>query len=380
MWWTKLTEIDPDKYILAKYLVSADTLENAAWAIAVGQSIGNPYIRNSWESSDLIKTHGCVILDNKDELSKLNTGTITIGFPIVNFNFEEDGINHLLCQLMGGHTDINEIYSCRLIELKFPDELLNKFKKPKFGITGIRDYLGQYNKPIAGSIVKPKIGFTKQQYSDIISILIDAGIDFIKEDEIISNPTYFSLRDRVEIVSNLLAKKNHKMIFCHTINSDPHNLLEKVKTVHESGGNGVHLNVLGGMGIYNSVRQLDLPIFMHFQSSGVKLISDIGNKYSISLQVICQLASLIGVDTFQVGMIGGYSNDDESVVLESIDELRSNNTLPALSCGLHPGLIEPLNNKLGVDYLANSGGAIHGHPEGSYVGAKQLRTTIDEGV
>jgi ribulose 1,5-bisphosphate carboxylase large subunit-like protein len=76
-------------------------------------------------------------------------------------------------------------------------------------------------------------------------------------------------------------------------------------------------------------------------------------------------------------MIGGYSNDNPETILKCLDILRQNNTLPALSCGLHPGMIDYLNETIGYDYLANSGGSIHGHPSGTLAGAKALRQAID---
>jgi ribulose 1,5-bisphosphate carboxylase large subunit-like protein len=370
-------QIDTNQYIIAKYEVQAKNLLIAAKAIAIGQSIGNPYIRNGYENAAIYKKHGCVILDDEKELEQKNKGTISIGFPIANLNLYEEGISHLLCQLMGGHTDIDEIKRCSLVDVKFPKKLLSFFNKPKSGITGIRKFTGRYDKPLAGSIIKPKIGFTKKQYTDLINLLIDSEIDFVKEDEIISNPAYFPLEKRVELAANLLAKKNHKMVFCHTVNCDPHKLLEKVKLVYELGGNGIHTNVFSGLGAYNSIRQLDLPLFLHMQTSGAKLFSHPKNKFHISWQVVCYIASLVGVDTIQVGMIGGYSNDDSKRIMECIDILRKNNTLPALSCGLHPGLIDYLRKQIGVDFIANSGGCVHGHTGGTKSGARALRQAID---
>jgi 2,3-diketo-5-methylthiopentyl-1-phosphate enolase len=45
---------------------------------------------------------------------------------------------------------------------------------------------------------------------------------------------------------------------------------------------------------------------------------------------------------------------------------------------MHPGLIEGINKRFGVDYMANVGGAIHGHPMGTVAGAKAMRQSIDK--
>ena len=93
---------------------------------------------------------------------------------------------------------------------------------------------------------------------------------------------------------------------------------------------------------------------------------------------MCQLATLMGVDTIQTGMVGGYSNDDPAEIMKCLEILRAGNTTPALSCGFNPGLVDKVNSLAGMDYLANSGGAIHGHPGGTTAGAMAMRQAIDK--
>lgn len=51
--------------------------------------------------------------------------------------------------------------------------------------------------------------------------------------------------------------------------------------------------------------------------------------------------------------------------------------MPSLSCGMHPGLVNSISKKFGIDYMANCGGSIHGHPMGTYAGVKAMRQAID---
>jgi len=374
-----LEDIDKDRYFIATYKAkSVTTLAALAWDIAVGQSVGNPTIRNKWEDDELYENHSCLILNNKDILEHTNEGFVDIAFPVANIDWENDGVNHLICQLMGGHTDINIVERCRLVGLQLPEHIKSKFRGPKFGLEGLRKLTGNYNKPLLGGILKPKVIQKASVLEDMVRELIDGGVDFIKEDEIMSSVPHLPLEQRVDIVSNLLSKVNYKLVFCHTINADPYDILRRCVKVMELGGNGVHINILGGLGAYNSVRRLDLPIYIHFQSSGQKLLTDIRSPYSISWPVICQLATWMGVDTIQTGMIGGYSNDDPNEIYQCINILRAGNTVPALSCGFHPGMVDWVTEQVGVDYLANSGGAIHGHPGGTLAGARAMRQAIDK--
>ena len=373
------SKIDLNKYYIATYDMSSSmNLKEAAWNLAIGQSVGNPNVRNEWETDELFENHSCIILDSESKLESAKTGTVAIAFPVANTDWETDGISHMLCQLMGGHVDIDIITRCRLVKLELPKTVTNHFLGPKFGLSGFRKFTGQYNKPLFGGIVKPKIGITPEVLLEMVKQLVDGGVDFIKEDEIMSNPACAPLDRRVDLVANYLAKQSRKVVVCHTINADPHVVIDRVKRVHELGGNGVHINVFSGLGVYNSIRKMDLPLFLHFQKSGDKVFTDASHRYSISWPVICQLATMMGVDTIQTGMIDGYSNDDPAELAESMRVLQEGNTTPVLSCGMHPGLVNYVTDKVGIDYMANVGGATHGHPGGTIAGATAMRQAIDK--
>jgi ribulose-bisphosphate carboxylase large chain len=372
-------KVKTSEYYIATYEITSNTnLKEAAWDLALGQSVGNPNMRNSYETEELFARHSCLIIGNEEQLSIDKQGLVKIAFPVINTDWETDGISHLLCQLMGGHVDIDVIRECRLVKLELPKSVTKHFLGPKYGLSGIRKLTKQYDKPLLGAIVKPKIGISADTLLDIVKQLVDGGVDFIKEDEIMSNPIFCPLDTRVDLISNYLAKQSRKIVYCHTINCDPHILVDRVKRVHELGGVGVHINVYSGLGSYNSIRKLDLPLYLHFQKSGDRVFTCRENRYSISWTVICQLATLMGVDTIQTGMIGGYSNDDPKEIKECLRILHEGNTLPALSCGMHPGLVDHVTDLIGVDYLANVGGAIHSHDGGTLAGTKAMRQSIDK--
>jgi ribulose-bisphosphate carboxylase large chain len=373
------SDIDSSKYYFATYeLKSTKNLRDAAWNLAIGQSVGNPNVRNEWETEEMFQNHSCIVVGDESELYSKKEGNICVAFPVANTDWDTDGISHLLCQLMGGHVDIDIITKCRLVKLDLPEIVTKHFFGPKFGITGFRKFTGEYNKPLFGSIVKPKIGITPEVLLEMVKQMVDGGVDFIKEDEIMSNPPLAPLDRRVDIIANYLAKQSRKVVFCHTINCDPHIVVDRVRRVYELGGTGVHINVFSGYGVYNSIRKLDLPLYLHFQSSGAKVTTDINHRFSIAWPVICQLATLMGADTIQTGMIGGYSNDDPQEIQECLKVLRDGNTLPALSCGMHAGLVDYVSSQVGIDYLANAGGSVHGHPQGTTSGAIAMRQAIDK--
>ena len=85
----------------------------------------------------------------------------------------------------------------------------------------------------------------------------------------------------------------------------------------------------------------------------------------------------MGVDFIHAGMWGGYMSDNEDELKEVFEILHYRGVMPALSCGMHPGLVQAINRRFGNDYMANVGGAIHGHPGGSNAGSKAMRQAVD---
>ena len=372
--------VDQSEYFIARYILEGKkSLRDAAWELAIGQSVGNPNVRNQWETDELFEKYSCKVIGNEEELSKVKRGTIDIAFPIVNTNWKEDGITQLLVQVMGGQLDIDNVTYCRLIDLKFPSAVLAHFKGPKFGIKGIREFTGVHDKPLLGGIIKPKTGITPDVLLKMVKELVEGGVNFIKEDEILSNPDFCPISVRVPMIMDYIKSSGRNVVYCVCINADFPYVIDRVKEVHALGGNGVHINFWNGLGVYKAVRELDLPIFVHFQKSGDKILTDKSHRFSIDFRVISQLAGMMGVDFIHAGMWGGgYSSMDDDELQAIMDTLHSHDVLPALSCGMHPGIVQAVKKRYGIGFLANTGGAIHGHPNGSRAGATAMRSAIDD--
>jgi ribulose 1,5-bisphosphate carboxylase large subunit-like protein len=374
----RINDIDREKYILCRYFLSSNkSLKDAAWGLSIGQSVGNPNVRNHWETDELFENHSCFVIGDEEDLKTRREGEVTIAFPIVNTDFKSDGISHLLCQFMGGQIDIDSITKCHLLKVDFPKHIENSyFMKPKYGIDGIRDFTGAHDKPLFGGIVKPKIGVNSDILLEMVKEMVEGGINFIKEDEIMANPACCPIEERVPKIMEYLKGKN--VVYAVCINCDPHHVIDRVKKVYELGANAIHINFWSGLGVYKSIRELDLPIFIHFQKSGDKVLTNKSHDYHISWDVICDLAGLMGVDFIHAGMWGGYMSDSEGELNNTLNILHNRNVMPALSCGMHAGLIEATNKRFGLNYMANIGGAIHGHPNGSKSGAIAIRQSIDK--
>jgi len=378
-----LQEVDTEEYIIVTYFLAARngaSLRDVAWALAIGQSVGNPNVRNEWETDELFENHSCKILADEAELEKLKSGKVNIAFPMANLDLHTDGITQLLVQIMGGQMDIDIVHTCQVLNIEFPEYVelsKNYFKGPRYGVDGIRQFTGQFNKPILGGIVKPKVGITPEVLLEMVKQLVEGGVDFIKEDEIMSSPAICPIEVRVPMIMDYIDSIGRNVIYAVCINADHRYLIPRVQKVLDLGGNAVHVNFWSGLGAYKSIREMYKDFFLFFQKSGDKILTSEYHRYHISWNVICKLMGLSGVDFIHAGMWGAYMNNNEDELRETLRILHYHNVMPSLSCGMNPGLVQAINKRFGVDYMANVGGAIHGHPGGTIAGALAMRQAID---
>ena len=92
--------------------------------------------------------------------------------------------------MMGGQMDIDIITSCRLIDVKYPKCVEDKFLGPQIGIKWYARVCGQHDKPLFGSIIKPKIGLSVDGLLDMTKQLVDG--ELILSEKIMSNPSFCS--------------------------------------------------------------------------------------------------------------------------------------------------------------------------------------------
>ena len=121
-------EVDLNKYFIVTYFLESKTsLREAAWNLAIGQSIGNPNNRSVWETDEMFMNHSCFIMEDEDHLKSLKEGVVKIAFPLSNINLDEDGVSQILCHIAGGQVDILEIQKCQILNIELPIEVEESF-------------------------------------------------------------------------------------------------------------------------------------------------------------------------------------------------------------------------------------------------------------
>ena len=351
------------EYYTVTYEVKSSDIPKAAHEIAVGQSIGNPNVRSEIEMSKNIQDFAAVV-------ESIEGNTVKIKFPLDSFRWPN--ISQLLCIIQGGQSDIGNVEECRVVDI----EGLPYMNKPNLGLKDFKNRVGAENRPLFGSIIKPKSGLTDEQLLTIVEQMIDGGSDFIKEDEIMADNDYLPLDYRVDLIQGMITRKGWKGLYCYCVNADPQDLMKNLQTIHDGGAEGCHINFWSGLGAYTASHSVGLVT--HYQRSGIRILTDPRNRFSISWPVLVKLGVMAGVDTMHVGMLGGYypEGESEEETLEAVSICVNNNRVPALSCGMNPDVAREIRGMIGNDWLANVGGWLH-TGDNIYQKVKEMRDSLD---
>ena len=55
----------------------------------------------------------------------------------------------------------------KILDVWFPPAMLEQYDGPSYTLADMRKYLNVYNRPILGTIIKPKMGLTSAEYAEV---------------------------------------------------------------------------------------------------------------------------------------------------------------------------------------------------------------------
>jgi len=185
-------------YIVTKYYVETDLpIKEAAGAIAAEQSTG------TWtEVSTLKEGDPAHRLDGS--VLKAEGTTVEIGFPVELF--EPGNIPQYLSVIAGNLFGLGALKNIRLVDVEFPDKLVKAHSGPRYGIREARNILGVHERPLVGTIIKPKVGLDPKQTAQVAYNAAMGGLDLIKDDETLTDQRFCPLEERLARVMDMLEK------------------------------------------------------------------------------------------------------------------------------------------------------------------------------
>lgn len=378
----------PPGHFLADYYleVSKGTLLDAATKIAVEETTGD-WVGDD-EPTELFRRSRAEVY-NLQELEP-GKGIATVIFPVSNMAVDKYFIPSFWLFMTGG--PLFERLFCdtvRLMDFCLPPELLKLLPGPKFGMEGTRRFLGlPEGELVVGTIVKPCAGLTAKEAADKCGQAAAAGIDFIKDDEKMNNPSYCSLEEKVRLVSQALRaaeeRTGRKVIYCPHMSTRPDHILDAAHRAVDAGATGLMINVFAtgfcALQILAEDESLPVPIYVH--TGGRSAWSRVPG-FGIDLKVVARLVRVLGGDFMRAHMVKGYliadteerSKELVRLMREPMDGIRD--MAPALSGGLGAQNIVDNVRAYGYDILPLAGTAILAHPMGIAAGVLALRQAAD---
>jgi ribulose-bisphosphate carboxylase large chain len=371
------------------------SLEKACQHIAGESSIG------TWTT---ISTMSPAIAKKlKPSVFSINKKTNEVRIAYHSDLFEAGNMPEILSSIAGNIFGMKAVKNLRLQDIHFPKKIIDSFLGPQFGIEGIRKLTRVKNRPLVGTIVKPKVGLNEKQHAKVAYEAWAGGLDVVKDDENLSSMTFNKFRKRMQETFKLRDKAEketgEKKIYMPNITAETMEMLRRADYVHSLGGEYIMVDILtvGWAGLqtvrdYN--KKLKKVIHAHRAMHGAVTRNP---KHGISMMTIAKCARLIGVDqlhigTAAVGKMHGAKAEELSIEedmekqyisqkdKEKVLEQRWYHIKPVLavaSGGLSPLSTPKLVKIMGKDIVAQYGGGCHGHPDGTRAGAAAIRQSLD---
>jgi ribulose-bisphosphate carboxylase large chain len=387
----KPEEIDPEKNVIATYYVEGKGIPiiEAGVKIAAEESIGT-WTEVATETEWIIKNLPAKVFEYKVEGE--DTGIVKIAYPNTLFDFETGGIPNILSIVAGNLFGMSSLQNVKLLDIELPYEITKIFMGPKFGIEGIRKLVGTLadRRPHLGTIIKPKVGLNPRETAKVAYEAAVGGVDFIKDDETLTNQKFCPLEDRVSHVMNMLDKAKSEtgrtILYAPDITTETYKIRELAQVAIDNGANGLMVDVIpcgfSAIRLLAEDPSIKVPIHVHRCMHAAMTRNP---KHGISMTVIAKLVRLAGGDQLHTGTAAGKMGDKERKAEEvlAINEfLRKKfydikTTFPVASGGIHPAIVPANIQALGKDIVIQAGGGIHGHPSGTRAGATAMRQAID---
>ncbi|MCJ7718483.1 type III ribulose-bisphosphate carboxylase [Candidatus Bathyarchaeota archaeon] len=351
------------------------SLKEAAGGVAAESSVG------TWTE---LTTEKAYVRKLAAHVFSINGNTMKIAYPMELFEF--GNMPNMLSSIAGNVFGLRTLRNLRLNDVEFPKEVVSSFRGPKYGIEGIRKLLKVYDRPLVGTIIKPKLGLKTTDHARVAYEAWVGGCDIVKDDENLSSQRFNPFEERVtktlERRDQAENETGEKKVYMINITAETSEMIRRAELVLKQGGEYVMVDILTcGFAALQSLRDRDLDLVIHAHRAGHAAFTR-NPKHGISMRVITKIARMIGVDQLHVGAVVGKMAETRKEVSENVEALKMKMgglkvVLPVASGGLYPRLVPSLMDFFGKDFVIQAGGGIHGHSDGTVAGARAMRQAVD---
>ncbi|MBS0434445.1 MAG: ribulose-bisphosphate carboxylase large subunit family protein [Proteobacteria bacterium] len=385
----------------ARYLIETPLDPAQVAEVLAGEQSSGTFVRVAGESDEL-RARSRAIVERIEELEPARAPSlpsawlerqgrggpwrrarITVAFPLANLGAN---LPTLAATVAGNLYDLGETSGVRLEHLALPAAWRARFERPRHGVAGTRALTGVEQGPLVGTIVKPNVGLSAEATGALVGELCEAGIDFVKDDEVCANPDHAPIAQRIKAVMAQVRRwqerSGKRVMVAFNITDEHDAMLRHAELVAQEGGSCVmaSLNWCGFSSIQALRRRTDLVVHGHRNGFGMFARHP---ALGMDFQPWQTLWRLAGVDHMHVhGLQGKFAQSDAEVIDGARDCLApladasdtADRVMPAFSSGQWAGTVPATIAAVpSGDLLFMAGGGILAHPGGPRAGVTSLR-------
>jgi ribulose-bisphosphate carboxylase large chain len=379
--------------VTATYLIETPLpVEQAAATLAAEQSSGT-FVAVPGETAELKQRYAArvekitgletvaapAIPTGRAPAAAYHRAEIVVSWSVDNFGYN---LPTLISTLQGNLYELAQFSGLKLMDFTVPASFVARFRGPQFGVEGCRRLTGVTGRPLLGTIIKPSIGLTPDQTAAMVKELIEAGIDFLKDDELMADPPHSPFDARVDAIMAVInahaQRTGKKAMYAFNVTDELDPMMRHYDKVVAAGGTCalVSLNSVGLVGTKKVCDRGALAIHGHRNGWGMLNRHPL---FGIEFPAYQKLWRLAGVDQLHVnGIANKFWESDDSVVRSIASCLAADPLgkplLPVVSSGQWGGQApETWRRTQTVDLLYMAGGGIQAHPDGPVAGVRSLR-------
>ena len=388
------------------WIETAFPLAQAAETMAGEQSTGT-FVRVPGETDELREAHAARVEEivelgevaapslpgsglPKSGDARRRAARVVLSWPISNMGLS---LPNLLATINGNLSELKAFSGLRLLDITLPPEFLTRYQGPQFGVAGTRKLAGVYDRPIIGTIIKPSVGLSPQATAEQVRGLVEAGIDFIKDDELQADGPHCPFNERIAAVMRVINehadRTGKKVMYAANLTGEIDEMLERHDIVLAQGGTCImaSMNSIGLPAMKVLRAHSQLPIHGHRNGWGL-----LGRSPAIGMSYIAfqKLWRLAGIDHTHVnGIDNKFCETNESVIASTRECLTPMfdaphpgcEIMPVFSSGQSARQAAPTYQALGsVDCMFAAGGGIMAHPGGPAAGVRALQQAWEAAV
>ncbi|MFH1402773.1 MAG: type III ribulose-bisphosphate carboxylase [Candidatus Altiarchaeota archaeon] len=329
-------------------------------------------------------------------------GLAKIAYPLELF--EPSNVPQIMSSIAGNIYGMKAIENLRLLDIGFPRAVLKAHKGPHFGVSGVREVLEVSERPLVGTIVKPKVGLDSQQHADVAYGSWLGGCDIVKDDENLTDQPFNRFEDRViktlEARDKAYSETGEQKVYMANITAETSEMIRRMEFIKDHGGRYAMIDVVTlGFSAVQTVRMHEIGLVLHAHRAMHAALTR-NKSHGITMLALAKIYRMIGVDQLHIGTAVGKMEGPMREVMAIRDAIVEDDVrmdefvlpqkwygmkpvFPVSSGGMHAGIVPPLMDFMGKDVIIQAGGGVHGHPDGTVAGAKSMRQAVDavlEGV